>query len=329
MNIYTIDFIRTIPAEAYSVIATIIFSNVVISIFYHVFKLKWPDLYFSVNNMDAFFISVSFKRYLLFRFLPCFLIGTLAVSIFTKNLAVEIAYIAGLSSLFVHSLLTNGRAILDLLTKSKRIKIYFNYGFQIVLHLFTIVFLSVLGVISGVASRSSIFMAITPSIEGLVDNIWAALLTVIIVEYLRVAYAEKSIKIDEVFSRSVKNINPNLFNHIDENCPSQKANPILVKAVCIVENIQRPKWIRKIENIKAFLRLCGTYGIMQVKSTKFISDEKSIDIAIKNYFSNSQGINNIDELKIIISKFNALETYNDLVIQAMYYLDPNSANYPG
>ena len=302
-----INILTSIPNEFYSIVAVVFFANSTISIFYKTFKLKWPDLYFSVNNMDAFFISVSFKRYIFFRFIPCLLINTLTIAVLTKNSSIQISYIAGAISLLVHAFLTNGRAIYDLLSKSKRIKIYFNYSFQLLIHLFTTVFLIFIGILSGLFSRLAFFRALSPSPQGLVDNIWSALITVILIEYLRLIYSDRSNVLDEVFNRSIKNISPNLLNHIDRTCPANNANPILTKAICIVENIQRPKWIRSVENIKASIGLAGTYGIMQVRSNKRISDIESVNIAVKDYLSDTRHIKSTESLKSFIGKYNSSE----------------------
>jgi hypothetical protein len=317
------------PNELFTIFTGVVVSNVFIVLFYKTFKLKWPDLYFSVNNMDAFFISVSFQRYLFFRFFPCFLINTLVITVITKTYPLHIAYTAGAFSLFIHGFLTNGIAIYRIIKKSKRIKIYFNYSFQLFLHLITMILLTLLGIASGFASRQAIFIALTPSPQGLVDNIWSALITVILVEYLRLIYTEKSIKLDEVFNKSLKSISPDILNLIDKYCISNNANAVLAKAICIVENIQRPKWIRMIENIKAILGLHGTYGIMQVKTNKFISDEESVRLAIATHLQESNIVRTTDMLRYYINKYNSSEEYKDLVIRAMYFIDPNSADYPG
>lgn len=318
-----------IPSEAYLILSVIVTVNILITIFYSVFKLKWPDLYFSVNNMEALFISVSFKRFIFFRFLPCFLICVLVVATLTKNNPLYIAQVAGTISLLIHGLMTNGKAIYNLIAKSKRIKIYFNYSFQILLHGLITLFLIGLGFIAASLSRLDFFRLITPTPQGLVDNIWSAFITVVLIEYLRKAYADKSIEINEVFERSLKSIKPELLTHIDAVCLENNANPILVKAICIVENIQRPGWIRFFENLKARSKQWGTYGIMQVRINKNISDEESINIAVKDFFKNSKNIHSPEVLTDYISKYNKALDYKDLVVQAMYFLDTGSSEFFG
>lgn len=300
-----------------------------ILIFYHAFRLKWPDLYFSVNNMAALFISVSFKRYIAFRFIPVFLITTLVIGVLAKGLESSVALFMGLISGVVYALLTDGRAIFDLVTKSKRIKVYFNYHFQIALHSITILLLIVTGCLAGLFSKTQLVSSITPSPQGLADNIWSALLTVIIITFLEQIYSEKGLSLDEIFERSLKGISASVLNAIDKYSVEYNANLTLIKAVCIVENIQRPKWLRKIENIKAFLRMTGTYGIMQITANRLVTDTESVKIATENYFRDTAQVKDNKTLSQLISKYNPSETYIDLVLRAMYFLDPYSTEYPG
>lgn len=312
---------------AFLVLSLVIVSNSIISLFYSAFKLKWPDLYFSVNDMAAFFISVSLKRYLAFRFIPVFLILTIVLGVFMKELSINIATSAGIICMGVHALLSNGRAIYDLIRRSKNIKIYFNITYQISLHIITIAVLFILGFLSGLLSKTPFVEIITPSIQGLTDNIWSALLTVILIEYLRLLYTEKSIDIEEVIKRSQNNIEPDIFKMINYVSTKFNANPILLKAICIIENIQRPKWVRKIENIKSFLRQTGTYGIMQVKSSRPISDLESIEIAAENFFINTVDMKSYESIVQKITNYNDSVQYRDLVIKAINYLDPLNALY--
>ena len=66
----------------------------------------------------------------------------------------------------------------------------------------------------------------------------------------------------------------------------------LAYSIMIVENLNRPKIFRMFEYLKFLIRGDATIGIMQVKSNKIISDEKSIEIgynkilnSYKKYFN--------------------------------------------
>jgi hypothetical protein len=54
-----------------------------------------------------------------------------------------------------------------------------------------------------------------------------------------------------------------------------------VKAIMVVENLQRPLWFRRLESFKGRVFPSGTYGIMQVESARPVSDEESIKIAVE------------------------------------------------
>ena len=97
-----------------------------------------------------------------------------------------------------------------------------------------------------------------------------------------------------------------------------------MKAVCIAENLQRPPWFRKIESSLSLFKAEGTYGVMQVKSKKRLSDEESVIISIRKFFKNTASISNIDSLREIIKKYNGNERYIDIVLKIMSFLDYSS-----
>jgi hypothetical protein len=116
------------------------------------------------------------------------------------------------------------------------------------------------------------------------------------------SHISEGISIDAVIQKSIDNIkNSSLYNLIVEESKKHNANKFLVISFCVVENIQRPKWFRKIENILPFRK---TTGIMQIKNNKNLSDEESIRYAVKHYFGGSLN-KEIDEseLKNLVAKY--------------------------
>lgn len=60
---------------------------------------------------------------------------------------------------------------------------------------------------------------------------------------------------------------------------------IMAFAIIIVENFNRPKIARFAERVIAPFRKSGTYGLMQVNSSVYLSDVKSIEIGTSNIIS--------------------------------------------
>ena len=63
----------------------LIFAVGSLEIFYSVFKVKWPDLYFAPSDQASYYISLSKKRFLTFRLAPVFISVFVVVGIFYKN----------------------------------------------------------------------------------------------------------------------------------------------------------------------------------------------------------------------------------------------------
>ncbi|WP_307293678.1 hypothetical protein [Microbacterium natoriense] len=61
------------------------------------------------------------------------------------------------------------------------------------------------------------------------------------------------------------------------------ANPILLKAILVVEALQRPRWARSVERAFVYLRLARTSGVMQMSSTRPLTDRESISEAATQY----------------------------------------------
>ena len=293
-----------------------------INIFYKIFQIKWPELYFTVNDQVSYFISISPFRYLFFRVLPPILIASLLSTIILQNYTNNQILYLNIISLTTHAIFTNGRAIWNLLFNHKAISIYYNKWFQFIIHISTITIMFLSGIISGYISNTGILSSIVPTFQGLIDNIWSTLITAVLAIVLYEIYSNRNrTTIDSILHQSYESIDQEIIDHINKFCEVNSASKRLVKAVCIAENIQRPKWIRRLEKIKSILFKNGSYGIMQVQSKKWISDKKSVEKAITEYFkySNATYLDH-SVIKMFVQKYNSSEQYFDLVYSAFNYL---------
>jgi len=293
-----------------------------ISIFYYAFKIKWPELYFTKTEQMSIYVSVHFSRYVFFRILPVLFIITFVLNIYKTNYTVIELINLGILIALMHTLTTNGVALAKLIFHIGSVKTNVNKASQQISHIITIIVISAVGALSGYIARWGFLKQLTPTAEGLVDNIWASLITALLAIFLYRAYQDRVVSNEDIFDRSKKSIDPKLFALIEEYSRHSRANIYLVQAVCIIENIQRPAWFRKLEVMMSILVKDGTYGIMQVKSSKPISDEESIKQAIEKYFVNSKDVQSNDEIEKIIKKYNFDPKYFDLVLSAYSYLLP-------
>ncbi len=293
-----------------------------IQIFYKIFQIKWPELYFTVNDQVSYFISISPIRYLFFRILPPILIASLLSTIILRDYTNQQILYLNVVSLTVHAIFTNGRAIWNLLFNQKAISIYYNKWFQFVIHILTIIMMFSSGFISGYVSNTGILSSIVPTFQGLIDNIWSTLITAVLAIVLYEIYSNRNrTTIDTILHQSYESIDKEIIEHINQYCQKNSASKRLVKSICIAENIQRPKWIRKLEKVKSLIFRSGSYGIMQVQSDKWISDKESVEKAIVEYFKYSNSVYlDYSVVEMFVKKYNPSEQYLDLVYSAFNYL---------
>mgnify|MGYP001588862971 CR=1 FL=1 len=170
-------------------------------------------------------------------------------------------------------------------------------------------------------SKTEIVSNLTPTLSGLVDNIWSSLITALLAVYLYKIYQNQKVSQDELFDQSFKKLSPRLIKFIEEYCVEKMADKNLVLAICIVENIQRPSWLRKVEGIKSIIFRRGSYGIMQVQSDKLLNDEQSVKKAIDDFFAYNPHLD-ILSIKHLTEKYNNDPRYVDLIEHAYHYLHP-------
>jgi len=126
-----------------------------------------------------------------------------------------------------------------------------------------------------------------------------------------------------LFERSRSEIPEALFVHAATEARRFAADQSLVIAVMIVENLQRPKWLRRLENAFGRFRSSGTYGVMQVQAEKPITDEQSITFAIEKFFTGTEisspenSWEKNERLQPFISRFNSNPIFKSLVSEAL------------
>lgn len=292
-----------------------------ITIFYSTFKSKFPELYFSTSDYTSLFLSVSPIRYVAFRLMPVLIIIAGILGIFKENIDQSNLYFLGLIIGSLYSFSTHGVALVKLAVSSKTIHTYFNKYFQVFVHIISILLILVTSLVGAAISKTEIASSLTPTFTGLVDNIWSSLITALLAVYLYKIYQNQQVSQDELFDQSFKKLSPKLIKFIEEYCAEKMADKNLVLAICIVENIQRPSWLRKVEGIKSLIFRRGSYGIMQVQSDKLLDDKQSVKKAIDDFFAYNP---NLDILNIrhLTEKYNNDLRYIDLVEHAYHYLYP-------
>ena len=161
---------------------------------------------------------------------------------------------------------------------------------------------------------------VAPSVEGLFDDLWSSLIaTMLTVFYLQVTNMntcsvsenKETVQFTNYVLSSFDTIYNTYCKQIDALCVRYSCNKVLLYAILIYENMNRPWLIRKIENGVVRLFKCElTVGIAQVKSNKPLADKESIKIAseiLKN--TNMINLHNFEELQRIVNIYNPEDCY--------------------
>jgi len=129
-------------------------------------------------------------------------------------------------------------------------------------------------------SKKSLFI---PTIDNMANELW-----LIIVLYMYTLFNDYHSKSDDdakgrkerYLVKRFSNLKGK-YSELVEKLSLNKEIEILTYAIAIHENFNRPRIVRFFENIKGIVRPRGTYGIMQVKSDRPVTDLNSIEIGIR------------------------------------------------
>lgn len=293
-------------------------------VFYRFFESKWPEHYFSPDDNVSIFISLSPIGYLIFRFLPISIIFALVFSV-SKSLSLEDRIALGFVSGFLHGIFTNGLSLLKIVTRDNTVKIYFNKLLQIGSNIFTFVIVVLAGAAGGYLSSFALIQGLSPTYQGVIDNLWSSFVAIAIFFSLQktVSMVKKKPTTD-IYGRSYESISADLIQYVREISDRYNADEKFVTAICVVENLQRPKWFREFEKVAwFFFRRPGTYGIVQAQNNKYLSDKESIEVAVSRELKDTKG-KDLSMLHDVALQYNGDPKYADIVMEAYSYLNPPS-----
>lgn len=261
-----------------------IVAGVVIELFFQLIKyndhkshrisLDEPVNYQSVHQ----FVSSGSHRwlqYFMFRYIPPAIILTLLAGILQQYLELHSISIYLIISAMVSIL---PRDILSMF-KSPRWS-------ERLVHIVNTITLSLIAFAIGLLSTIWDLSVLTPNINDIINNLWGSLLTsMIVVGFLKAtnmnSYRDSRSNIADETSlyiiKSYTEINIKFRNVINSACRQNNCSQYLLYAILINENMNRPHWIRKLEN--GLVRVFGitlTVGLAQIKSDTPISDSESI-----------------------------------------------------
>ena len=271
-----------------------------------------PLIYMSVSEFLSQSAGKRWLQYLLFRTIP-----VLVSFIFVAGLNQSIDNDIGLRSLsFVMLLITFYVPDLVLKIKDRHEPAYTSVRLLRVL-------LVVINILIGIAVFASTlridFSCVIPRFEGIRDNLWSTLLAAIIVAWfiqftnMRPPLSHQEVKWNEWASFIMQQgevISHKYGSILQQVSEKNNINSIIMEAILVYENLNRPSMIRHVENcLVGFMPFTMTVGIAQVSSDRKLSDEESIDIMGQILGSTAESLDESLPPYLWLSKL--LEAYND------------------
>ena len=261
-------------------VAAALLGIVLLQIFFRVAESKWPQSYYSIADLLSYRISSSPVKYTLFRFGPVVVVTFfLSASLIGAGEALwpALAILVG-----GHIVLTTARGLFDLL----RTESPFAFEIRLLAHLAVtvgIVVASAVGMLLGSFDR---LQSLVQADDELPQSLWTASLAAIVGVFLLEVTQGSPPEASELLSRSRESIPDGLWERTRQLAEDYGSDPSLALAILAVENLQRPRWFRRMEQLKGRLWKRGSYGIMQVRADRPISDLESVKLALKHRLSN-------------------------------------------
>lgn len=288
---------------------------VFLMMFFRAVQTRWPESYFSIKDVTSYKISTSPWRYCLFRFGPVVL-----ASFVMGVVATDIGRSAGRSigvMLVAHILLSSGRATVALLRRHQR---EFAREVRLVIYLILSVGIAFSGFIGWLLTFVDFLRVLIPQAAHLTDALWTAGLAGVVGAFLIVISRGKGPDTSEILRRSRATVGESIWELIETEANRFGADLALVQAVALVENLQRPRWIRSLERVKGRVSPNGTYGLMQVTAGEPLSDEESVKMAVEHWFQGTRTGTYLEDLEDVLGRYNPDPTFRDLATSFYFEL---------
>lgn len=280
---------------AVSVVAGLV-CGVFLNIFYLSLRHVWPENYFGLAGSVDPVVSRNLPRWAIFRLIPP-AIAAAAAALTTERAGGYLWVAAGVTTA-LHARLLVGAVVISV--RRKRRAAAFEE---------TLVALAILAIMTvGTLARRT-FAPIIPRPEDLVSNIWAGFLAAIAAVYLQqVVLLRKEPR--DLVGRSFDEIPMRFKVEVWRRARTTGIDPLIPLAVMAAENLQRPSWVRRLEQLIP-RQLGGTRGIMQQQGAR--DDLHSIALAFERNFQDGAAARSP---WTVFSEYNPASEFRDLAYAA-------------
>lgn len=181
-------------------------------------------------------------------------------------------------------------------------------------------------------SHTEVLAASTPSLEGIVDNIWSSLfVSLIVVTFLEYSRSnppqrseERQVILRRFVTNSTRKIERSFGPYINSLCGHDLELARILRSIIVFEDMNRPSWCRALERLLVRLPLVSmTVGIAQVKSNRAISDYESIRRAYEILAQNSKTCDEGKRLERLLYRYNPDKRYVENVAEVYQVVPPS------
>lgn len=289
---------------------------VLLVVYFRAVHTRWPLSYFPIADLTGYRVSAGPLRYITFRFLPVMAVAFFVATLSTRSDANTFITLGLLAT--GHVILSSGRGLLALIRDGRT----FARVTQAVLHV-AVGLASLLAVfVGGAIAGIEVVRRIVPEGPEVSAAMWTAVLAAVGGAYILRATQGRSVDTEELMKNSRQKLGEELWRAAEETGSEFNADTELVRAILLTENLQRPAWTRRLERLKGRVWPPGTYGIMQVKSERPLSDEESLRQAVANRLGDTRdllrGEDGYEAVEEILKRYNPSPEFFDIA-RAFYF----------
>jgi hypothetical protein len=295
-------------------------------LFYITVRSAWPTYYSSFGPHDyGTVVNRGPFRYFAFTVAPVYLI-TLVVSTTVGRLHGH-AMAGALAIGGIHLWFTQIRHIRDTMRNDKTRLGPPSILYAIAMTVLVLLFAFLAGLGPGP------FPQLVPAPHEFVNTFWTTAFVALLTAYIALNAKVQRDPVQAVV-RSEAEVGRDLIDQARNAATKARADENLVVAVLLTENLQRPPWFRRLERAKGRLFREGTYGVMQVRADRPISDSESIRLAVTDFLAGVQlryhDEYNVDEesLKAALRAYNNSDNFVSLGSDVFKALQKRRAQDP-
>ncbi len=160
---------------------------------------------------------------------------------------------------------------------------------------------------------------VVPELTELSNTLWTALLAGVSGAYLVRLSQREEADTEDLVTKSRRSVPRGLWECAADLAHAHGTDPAMLRSILLVENLQRPRWMRRLESLKARLGLEGTYGIMQLRADRPLTDEESLRLSLERHLAgvrparNEFGVTDIESVRALARRHNRDPAFVEMV----------------